>query len=119
MSGAEPSPQLVQTICEHTEGNPFFMTEVIRLLTESRRNIIESAADGLGGLEIPQSVADVIGQRLNRLSQECQGILTTSAVIGRQFDFRLLGNLSEEFSEMFLQLSQGRNSNSSSQGRDV
>ena len=39
------------------------------------------------------------GQRLNRLSQECQSILTTAAVIGRQFDFRMLEVLSEDNSE--------------------
>ncbi len=50
-------------------------------------------------LEIPQSVLEVIGQRLNRLTAECEGVLTTGAVIGRQFDFRLLGMLNEEFSE--------------------
>lgn len=50
-------------------------------------------------MEIPQSVLEVIGQRLNRLSQECESILTTAAVIGRQFDFGLLAALSEAFGE--------------------
>jgi len=102
VSGAEPSKELVQAIYGHTEGNPFFMTEVIRLLWERRQATGEPAAEGISGLEIPQSVLEVIGQRLNRLSQECQGALTTAAVIGRQFDFRLLGILSEEFSEFQL-----------------
>ena len=99
ISGAEPSQQLVQAIYGHTEGNPFFMTEVIRLLGERKQASGEPETDGPGGLEIPQSVLDVIGQRLNRLSADCVGVLTTAAVIGRQFDFRLLGILSEEFSE--------------------
>ena len=99
VSGAEPSQQLVQAVYGHTEGNPFFMTEIIRLLGERRRATGEEEADALGGLQIPQNVLEVIGQRLNRLSQECEGILTTAAVIGRQFAFKLLGILSEEISE--------------------
>ncbi|MCH8988136.1 MAG: AAA family ATPase [Chloroflexi bacterium] len=88
ISGVDPSQELIQAIYGHTEGNPFFMTEIIRLL--GKRHLAP------GQLEIPQSVLEVIGQRLNRLSTECEGILTTAAVIGRQFDFKLLGLLSEE-----------------------
>ncbi len=99
ISGVEPTQQLVQTVYGHTEGNPFFLTEIVRLLGEKSQAGVEPATDGPGGLEIPQSVLEVIGQRLNRLSQDCQGILTTAAVIGRQFDFRLLESLSGDFSE--------------------
>ena len=99
ISGAEPSPELVQAIYSHTEGNPFFMTEIIRLLVERRLTTGEPGEVGLGDLEIPQGVLEVIGQRLNRLSPECEGVLTTAAVIGRQFDFKLLGSLSEESTE--------------------
>jgi DNA-binding CsgD family transcriptional regulator len=99
ISGAEPSPEMVQAIYAHTEGNPFFMTEIIRLLSERRLAADGPKEDGLSGLEIPRSVLEVIGQRLNRLSTECESILTTAAVIGRQFEFRVLGLLSNESSE--------------------
>ncbi len=99
ISGDEPSPGLVQAIFGHTDGNPFFMTEIIRLLTESRLAGVPSGQPGLEELEVPPSVLEVIGQRLNRLSPECESILTTAAVIGREFDFGLLGSLSEEASE--------------------
>ena len=42
------------------------------------------------GLRIPESVREVIGQRLNRLSERCNEVLTTASVIGRKFDFQLL-----------------------------
>lgn len=99
ISGAEPSPEMVQAIYGHTEGNPFFMTEIIRLLGEKRQATAGPEEDGFGGLGVPQSVLEVVGQRLNRLSSDCESILTTAAVIGRQFDFRVLGPLSEETSE--------------------
>jgi DNA-binding CsgD family transcriptional regulator/tetratricopeptide (TPR) repeat protein len=99
ISGVEPSQELVQAIYGHTEGNPFFMTEVIRLLGERLGSNGEAEEDAVAALEIPLSVLEVIGQRLNRLSTECEGVLTTAAVIGRQFDFRLLGLLSGDFDE--------------------
>ncbi|MCZ6789880.1 MAG: LuxR C-terminal-related transcriptional regulator [Chloroflexi bacterium] len=74
------------------------MTEIIRLLGE-RRLLVREPDEGLGELEIPQSVLEVIGQRLNRLSSNCESILTTAAVIGREFNFQVLGLLSEDTSE--------------------
>ena len=97
-TGAQPSQELTDTIYAHTEGNPFFMTEVIRLLSESGELTGGGSAtpDGLG---IPEGVRDVIGQRLNRLSEERKEVLTTASIIGREFDFRLLNILSGEMSE--------------------
>ncbi len=89
ISGQEPSQELVATIHARTEGNPFFMTELIRLLEERQSTDGAPVDTVLSGLEIPQSVLEVIGQRLNRLSTECEAALTTAAVIGRQFDFEL------------------------------
>ncbi|MFQ6026079.1 MAG: LuxR C-terminal-related transcriptional regulator, partial [Dehalococcoidia bacterium] len=48
---------------------------------------------------IPEGVREVIGQRLNRLSEGCNQALTTASVIGRQFDFPVLNSLTEELSE--------------------
>ena len=99
ISGTEPSSEMVQAIYGHTEGNPFFMTQIIRLLGEKRQAAGGLEEVGFAGLGVPQSVLEVVGQRLNRLSTDCESILTTAAVIGRQFDFRVLGSLSEETSE--------------------
>ena len=99
ISGEEPSDDLVRAIYGHTEGNPFFMTEIIRLIGERGQIGGEAELIHAGGLEVPQSVLEVIGQRLNRLSTECQNALTTGAVVGRQFGFRLLGQLNQETSE--------------------
>lgn len=102
ISGAEPSQEFVQAIHGHTEGNPFFMTEIIRLLGERRLAAGGPEEDGLSALEIPQSVVEVIGQRLNRLSTGCVNIFTTAAVIGRRFDFKVLGSLNQDISEVQL-----------------
>jgi DNA-binding CsgD family transcriptional regulator len=94
-AGIRPSPQLVETIYAHTEGNPFFLKEVTRLLSE-RGELRAAGIAGPEGIRIPQGVREVIGQRLNRLSEPCHETLTIASVIGREFDFRLLRTLSGE-----------------------
>ncbi len=96
--GIEPTIGLVEALYSHTEGNPFFMTEVIRLLSESG----ELTAGYIGtpeGLRIPEGVREAIGQRLNRISEDRNQVLTTASVVGREFDFRLLSTLNEEGSD--------------------
>jgi len=94
-AGVSPSQGLVQTIHRRTEGNPLFVTEVVRAL--HRR---ESESDYESTLSLPEGVRDAIGRRLNRLSQECNQVLTTASVIGREFNFSVLqalnGDLTEE-----------------------
>ena len=98
ITGVQLSQELADKLYAHTEGNPFFMTEAIRLLSESG----ELTAGHIGppeGLKIPEGVREVIGQRLNRLSEQCIEMLTTASIIGREFDFRLLNVLSGDMSE--------------------
>ena len=96
--GAKISQEMTGALYTHTEGNPFFMTDVTRLLSESG----ELTAEHIGtseGIRIPEGVREVIGRRLNRLSEQCNELLTTASIIGREFDFRLLNILNGETSE--------------------
>jgi DNA-binding CsgD family transcriptional regulator len=97
-AGVRPSPQLVETIHAHTEGNPFFLKEVTRLLSE-RGELRAAGIGGPEGISVPQGVREVIGQRLNRLSEQCNETLVTASVIGREFDFHLLHALSDGTTE--------------------
>ena len=96
--GEAPAQGLVETIHSRTEGNPFFITEVVRLLAERQELAGDDAALSTE-FTIPEGVRDVIGQRLNRLPDDCIQALTTASVIGREFDFRLLNTLSDGISE--------------------
>jgi len=93
-TGVEVSQEMTGTLYAHTEGNPFFMTEVIRLLSESG-DLSASHIGTLGNLKIPEGVREVVGQRLNRLSEQCNEVLTTASIIGREFSFKLLISLND------------------------
>ena len=103
-AGIRPPQELVDTIYGHTEGNPFFMTEVVRLLSEQNKLTTEGTVD-FSSISIPEGVREVVGQRLNRLSEPCNEILTTASIIGREFDFKLLDALKNDISEGLLQQS--------------
>jgi tetratricopeptide (TPR) repeat protein len=97
-AGTGVSQHVLEAVYAHTEGNPFFTTELVQLLSD-RGELAEEAVGGPQGLRIPEGVREVIGQRLNRLSEECNHALTIGAVLGRQFGIDALARLSPGLSE--------------------
>jgi class 3 adenylate cyclase/tetratricopeptide (TPR) repeat protein len=91
-SGAPSPPGLAEAVQEQTDGNPFFVGEVVRLLaSEGNLTGRTSAAE----LQIPQGVREVVGRRLDRLSEETNEALRVAAVIGREFDEDLVARVAE------------------------
>jgi tetratricopeptide (TPR) repeat protein/archaellum biogenesis ATPase FlaH len=86
---------LAEAVHRQTEGNPLFVQEVIRYLTEQKLLIraggqmLTTASTPLE-MNIPEGLRDVIGKRLSSLSDECNRLLSIAAVIGREFRFDVL-----------------------------
>jgi predicted ATPase len=82
-------PRLVQAVYEETEGNPFFVSEIVNLLASEGR--LDGGAD-LRDLvvTIPQGVREVVGRRLDQLSKECNFTLSAASVVGREFSLDVL-----------------------------
>ncbi len=97
MSGQSPPATLVRVIFEETEGNPFFVEEVFRHLSEEGKLFDQSGQWLLNlrveQLQVPEGVRLVLGRRLARLGENARRVLTTAAVIGRSFSLRLLEEL--------------------------
>ncbi|MEA2190063.1 MAG: hypothetical protein QOI73_184, partial [Solirubrobacteraceae bacterium] len=89
---AAPSAGFVRGLRTQTEGNPFFIEEALRSLVEARAVQSGAAASeqALESMGVPESVADVILRRLGRVSEAARDVLTTAAVIGREFDLRVV-----------------------------
>ena len=86
-AGVQPPETLVEAVYRETEGNPFFVNEVVRLLVaDGRLDKPESVSSW--SVTIPQGVREVVGRRLDHLSDECNRVLTIGAVIGREFDLK-------------------------------
>ena len=86
-SGVQPPKPLVEAVYRETEGNPFFVNEVVRLLVSDGR-LEHADSVSSWSVTIPQGVREVVGRRLDHLSEECNRVLTIGAVIGREFDLK-------------------------------
>jgi class 3 adenylate cyclase/tetratricopeptide (TPR) repeat protein len=85
--------KLARAIHTETEGNPFFIAEVLRHLIESggvRREGERWVVADAEHVTIPEGVRDVVGRRLSRLSDSANEVLTAAAVEGRDFDLGVL-----------------------------
>jgi DNA-binding SARP family transcriptional activator/tetratricopeptide (TPR) repeat protein len=89
----EVEESLLQAIFAITEGNPFFTEEVTHALTRSDR--VEQVAGrwrlkATADLHIPAGLGELLRQQVARLGTAVTTTLEAAAVIGRQFSFDLL-----------------------------
>jgi len=83
-AGHAPAAGLTDAVYEETEGNPFFLAEVVRLLAAEGR--LDTDRTGQWSVTIPQGVREVIGRRLAHLADATNDVLTVAAVCGRTFE---------------------------------
>ncbi len=92
--------ELVRLLGEQTQGNPFFVGQVLRNLSES--GAVEQVdgrwvrAAGTDQLVVPEGVREVVGRRVSRLSRSAGDLLTVAAVAGPQFDVAVVAEVAEQ-----------------------
>ncbi|MCH8282795.1 MAG: AAA family ATPase, partial [Chloroflexi bacterium] len=98
-SGVTPPTGLVEAVHRQTEGNPLFVTEIVRLLVQEGELTQEMVGQrDSWSVRIPEGVREVIGRRLDRLSERCNETLTIASVVGREFTSEQLSPLMEDIS---------------------
>jgi predicted ATPase len=90
VAGVEPSPELAAAVHQRTDGNPFFVTEVVRLLAGQGRLDVAGTSSLMLATSLPEGVRAVVAERLGRLSDRCRRVLEVAAVVGRDFELRVL-----------------------------
>ena len=95
VAGDETSSSLASELHAYSDGNPLFLRELIR-------DAMAAGSLASEPLRVPAGVREVIGQRLNRLSAECNRLLSMAAVVGRRFDLELLAELDSELDEQVM-----------------
>lgn len=88
--GRPPSAEFSRALYAQTEGNPFFIEEIVRHLTDSGIEADTAGAPELREIGLPDDVREVIARRLNRLSEDAVETVRVASVIGRDFDLGLL-----------------------------
>jgi tetratricopeptide (TPR) repeat protein len=103
--GEHVSGEFALAVHRETEGNPFFVEEVLKALIERgsvRRESGRWRRCETELLEIPQSVKEAIGHRLNRVSPDTNEILRICAILGKVFTFEELTAAAEQSEDALL-----------------
>lgn len=85
--GREIDADAATRLHARTEGNPFFIGELVRLLAEERR------LTGSAPLAVPGSVRAVIDRRLRHLAPSTRSVLSVCALVGRTVDLRVVADV--------------------------
>ena len=92
--------EFASALWRETEGNPFFVGEVLRHLTETGGLVQDDgrwrASASFEQAGLPEGVREVIGRRLEVLPEATNAILGVASVLGREFDVALVAEVAEE-----------------------
>jgi DNA-binding SARP family transcriptional activator len=94
IAGRQVAASVARTIHAETEGNPLFVSEIVRLL-EAEGRLERPRDEHRGGAQLPDTVREVIGQRLRRLSSESRRLLSAASILGREFGVKELAAVAE------------------------
>ena len=104
-------PCLRQMILEKTDGNPFFVEEVVRTLIDSGAVVRDKsgehwqAVSEIDDIDIPENLQALITSHFDRLEGEVRATLQIASVIGRYFYYKVLKLVSDTASQLEGQLS--------------
>jgi tetratricopeptide (TPR) repeat protein len=84
--GLDPTPEQVAAVHARTEGNPFFVGELSRLLAAEDPPAMEA---------VPEGVLDIVRRRLARLPEPTRSLLVVASVVGRDFDLKVVAAASQ------------------------
>ncbi len=97
-AGHAASEELVDLVYDETEGNPYFTEEVLAHLVERGAVVKNVHGDWINSVPlsdvgVPEGIRDALGQRLSRLPVEANEVLSVAAVVGREFDLIVVGDV--------------------------
>ena len=100
------------TIIERTQGNPFFMEEMVQVLFDQgvlvRDGAVVSLAKPLTSIQIPSTVKGILAARIDKLAAADKDLLQSLAVIGKEFPIglvrRVVGKPDDELAPMLSNL---------------
>lgn len=94
------APELVDLLAERSEGNPFFAEQILRFLQEEELLAYRDEKWTMVGARpeelLPDDVRAVLVARLDRLTRKVKQVVQTAAILGREFEVRLLTHMLQQ-----------------------
>src|SRR6516162_2682442 len=101
LTSEPPRAGVVAALMDRTGGNPFYTTELVRLIGGEHRHRALTAGD-VRGHDVPSGIRDVLLRRVGRLPEDTQSLLTVAAVAGRELRPDLLKHMTGLATEQLL-----------------
>jgi serine/threonine protein kinase/tetratricopeptide (TPR) repeat protein len=86
---------LVEALHQTTEGNVFFVVEMLRSLAETSGSFADIGRQTIAPEIFAGGASNVVRVRLNRFPNELRGLLTLAAIYGRELDLVVLSDLAD------------------------
>jgi class 3 adenylate cyclase/tetratricopeptide (TPR) repeat protein len=100
LGGGRPSDEVMARLADVAEGNPLFVEEMVRMLVDDgrlqRSNGSWAVAGDISAETIPPTIHALLTSRLDRLEREERAVIERASVIGRQFWWGAVTELSPE-----------------------
>jgi len=100
---------VIDQIIERAGGNPFFIEEVVRSFIDEGAVVTKDGSfevtEKIDSMVIPKTINDVLMARIDRLEEETRNLVKNASVIGRNFFYRILSEVSESIDDLDNKLS--------------
>ncbi len=104
-------PQAILPLLERSQGNPFFVEELVRALLDSQ--VLSRDADGnwhlagpLDQVTVPNSIEGLLLARLDRLEEQQYELVQVASVVGRRFEQPVVAQVYSQPALLDIQLTQ-------------
>jgi class 3 adenylate cyclase/tetratricopeptide (TPR) repeat protein len=98
--GGPAAPELVNVLLKRSEGNPYFVEQIIRYLQEE--NFLETSKRGWALVRrlkndfLPADIRSLLVARLDQLAREVKECIQTASILGREFEILVLSEMLHE-----------------------
>jgi len=93
-----------EQIITRTEGNPFFIEEVVQSFIDQGIVVSEDGnfrvTKKIASVIIPETIQDVLMARIDKLDEETKDLLKVASVIGRNFFYRILAGVAKDIEDI-------------------
>ena len=89
-------PEILTLLQRETEGNAFFLVEVVRALAEEAGQLGAIGETALPEKLLPQGIQSIVDWRLAHIPAEAEGLLQLAAVAGREIDQPVISELAAD-----------------------
>ncbi|MFP4051600.1 MAG: ATP-binding protein [Thermoplasmata archaeon] len=93
------SASFIWTMYRESEGNPYFVFEILNSLMDEgvidKNSFSQDIDEKLEDIKIPSTIKNITNRRINSLNKEQKKVLMFASIIGNEFDFELLENVTK------------------------